>query len=205
MAIPNPVEAEIVRKIPYHIAATLGRITVCYSLIEHRLSSLAALILQINKAEMRIALRMPRAVDRLDIVLDLFAVKAIPISEDTYELRIQLTKVCSRRDNLAHGLWLKHPDTGVLHLRLTRGQWPKDITKGEKIARSVFPQSIPIDLAYCKETLTLCESVLKSVDKLGAEFDAALQSSPEKFREPSPLIDPLGRRKTKAHPGPPQS
>lgn len=196
MAIPKPVEAEIVQKIPYHIAATLGRITVCYSLIEHKLSSLAALILQINKPEMRIALRMPRAVDRLEIVLDLFAVKAIPISEDTGELRAQLTKACSRRDNLAHGLWLKHPETGVLYLRLTRGQWPKDITNGEKIARSVFPQSIPVDLAYCKEALALCESALKSVDRLGTELDAALQASPEKFREPSPLIDPLGRRRT---------
>ena len=150
MAIPKPIEALIVQKIPYNIAATLGRINVCYSLIEHKLSSLAALILQINKAEMRIALRMPRAVDRLDIVIDLFAVKAIPISENTSNLRTQLTEACSRRDNLAHGLWLKHPDTDVLYLRLTRGQWPKDVTNGQKIARTVFPQSIPIDLAYCK-------------------------------------------------------
>lgn len=198
MAIPKPIEAVIVQKIPYNIAATLGRINVCYSLIEHKLSSLAALILQINKAEMRIALRMPRAVDRLDIVLDLFAVKAIPISENISNLRTQLDEACSRRDNLAHGLWLKHPDTDVLYLRLTRGKWPKDLTNGQKIARTVFPQSIPIDLAYCKEALALCESVIKSVDRLGAELDAALQSSPEKFREPSPLIDPLGRRRTKA-------
>lgn len=203
MAIPKPIEAEIVQKIPYHIAATVGRITVCYSLIEHKLSSLAALILQINKAEMRIALRMPRAVDRLDIVLDLFAVKAIPLSEDIGTLRAELTKACSRRDNLAHGLWLKHPKTGMLYLRLTRGQWPKDITKGEKIARSVFPQSIPVDLAYCKEALSLCEGVIKRVDRLGAELDAALQASPEKFREPSPLIDPLGRRRTTAQADPP--
>jgi len=75
--IQPPFEAEIVHDLPDDIAALIGRIVVTYAKLEHKLSMLAGLILQLNKAEVRIALRMPRAIERLEMVLDLFAVKDI--------------------------------------------------------------------------------------------------------------------------------
>lgn len=195
----NP-EGEIVRDIPDNMAAVIGRIGVCYALMEHKLSAVAGLLLQLNKAEMRIALRMPRAVDRLDIALDLFAIRNIFPRIEVAQLRSNIEAACSQRDNLLHGLWLRHPETNELFLRLTRGKWPKNLSDGDAISRAVYPQAIQVNLSVCEAALAKCEQALEGVESLGGELDHALHTYPERFRQPSPLIDPLGRRKPKEPP-----
>ena len=108
-------------------------------------------------------------------------------------LLLQLNKVEAR-----------HPQTGELNLRITRGNWPKDVTKGQTIKRAVFPQSIPYSAERCKATLALIETAIGEVEKLGAELDAALQTYPERFRPTAPVVNHLGLRpkKPKAPPAP---
>lgn len=191
------LEADIIHDIPANLAEIIGRVIVAYARIEHNLTSLAGLLLQLNKPEMRVALRTPRAVDRLDMALDLFAIKALVPTIDETDLRGTIEKACTERDMVAHGLWLRHPETGELFLRLTRGSWPKDIAPGDGIKRAIFPQSIPYPLARCTAALQLCERALRGSDQLGHALDNGLKSSPDRFRPPSPVMNPLGYRKPK--------
>ncbi|HEX2257289.1 MAG TPA: hypothetical protein VHG92_11430 [Afifellaceae bacterium] len=195
--IQQPYEAEIVHQLPADLEALIGRVIVRYAKLEYKLTMLTGLLLQLNKPETRIALRTPRAVERLEMALDLFAIKAIPVRMDAQALRETLSQATSGRDVLAHGLWLQHPETKALHLRLARGSWPKDMSKGERVSRAIFPQAIPYGTEDCKQTLGLIDQALAGVEHLGKEIDDALEAFPERFREPAPVLNPLGRRNPK--------
>lgn len=187
-----PFEAEVVHDLPDDLAAAIGHVMVKYARLEHALTMMIGLLLQLNKAEARIALREPRAADRLDIVLDLFAIKDIAIKLDVRILKGLITEATSGRDLLAHGIWLRHPDTGELYIRQTRGKWPGNLSKNETVKRAIFPQSFPYCTDECRKTIATVDKALKAVDDLGAELDAALRTFPERFREPSPVLNPLG-------------
>lgn len=187
-----PFEAEVVHDLPDDLAAAIGHVMVKYARLEHALTMMIGLLLQLNKAEARIALREPRAADRLDIALDLFAIKDIPIKLDVPTLKGLLTEATSGRDLLGHGIWLRHPETGQLYVRQTRGKWPKNLSKNETVKRAIFPQSFPYSTDECRKTIATIEKALKAVEDLGSELDDALRTFPERFREPAPVLSPLG-------------
>ena len=192
-----PYEAEIILELPAAMSEILGRIITVHSVLEHKLTSLSVILLQLNKGEARIAVREPKTVDRLDMALDLFAIKDIEVQSDTQAIREAVGKATAERNKIAHGLWLKHPGTGQVYLRIARGQWSKDLTRGERVSRAIYPQSVPFGVKDCKAILEQVLHALKLVDELGKEIDIALQSSPEKFQPPSPLLNPLGVRNPK--------
>jgi hypothetical protein len=196
MLEPRVVEGIVIHNLPDDLASGIGRVIVAYGRIEHNLSSIASLLLQLNKAEMRIALRMPRAADRMEMVLDLFAIKGITIKDlDTNSLKNEISEVSTKRDWLAHGLWLQHPETGEIFLRVSRGNWDKSETEGHKVSRPIFPQSKPFSASDCADILKRIEAILAEIDRLGSAVDHALKTWPERFREQAPLVNPLGHRK----------
>lgn len=191
------VESEIVHRIPDEIATLIGLIMVSFAKLEYKLTMLCGFLLQLNRAESRIVLREPRAEDRLEMALDLFAIKAVEVKLDTDSLKAKVTNATRMRDALAHGLWLKHPDTGEFYLRLTKGSWPKNVTRGNTVKRIIFPQSIPYSAKECRETLETIEQALLEVESLGFELDDALDQWPERFRPPAPVLNPLASRAKK--------
>ena len=194
---PLPFDAEVVHDLPADLNREIGRVMVAFARLEHQLSSLVGLLLQLNKPEARVALKAPRAKDRLEMALDIFAIKGINIKLDTAALAKALDDATSERDRLAHGIWLRHPKTHELYLRMTRGAWPKDMTRGERVSRAVYPQSIRYSTKDARAALALIEKALSDVAALGAELDDALRTYPERFREPAPVLNPLGRRSRK--------
>ena len=194
MSQPNHVQGIVVHDLPDNLASAVGKVITAFSRIEYNLSAIAALMLGLGKPEMNIALRMPRATDRLELILDLFALKAMTTDVDVTALRTALEGVAQKRDWLAHGLWLKHPDTGVLYLRLTRGTWPKDLSLGTRISRPIYPQSVEFSVSDVRALLSDCETVIAQIDLLGMNFDHARETWPDRFRPPVPVLNPLGHR-----------
>lgn len=195
------VEAEITHNVPALLKRRIGEIILLYSRLEHDLSSLSYVLLQLNKAEARIALKTPRAAERLDMALDLLAIKKLTPTTDAVALRTKIERCTTLRDQVAHGLFLKHPETGELFLRLARGSWPKDMTPAERVSRVIFPQSIRYGVEQADEALATITEARAGVSGLGQEVDGALQAFPERFRPPAPNLNPLGHRKPKAPAG----
>ena len=142
-------EAEIVHDLPDELAALVGRVVVTFAKLEHKLTALSGLLLQLNKAEARIVLKTPRAAERLDMAPDLFAVKDISIETDSVWLRKLVQEVNQERDLIAHSIWLKHPVMGELFLRRTRGRWPRHLATEGPVKRVIFPQSEANGAAEC--------------------------------------------------------
>jgi hypothetical protein len=183
---PNPpFPAEITFDLPDDLAQAIGRLVALYAHIEHKLTSLSGLILQLDKAEMRVAIKTPRLAERFDMALDLFALKGIRMPFDTEAVKSQFTRLTTERDRVAHGLWLKHPTTGDLYLQITRGQWEKGLSDGATISRAVFPQSIPYSASNAEDALALGRQALQAVEDLGAELDRCLRQHPDRFQSPS--------------------
>lgn len=194
------VEAEVVHDLPDEIVAGIGRIVVGTSKLEHKLTTMIGLILQIDKAEMRLTLREPRLPERLDIIHELFLLKALEPDFDFDGFRKSLEDISNRRHRVAHGLWLQVPNTGELYLRLARGSWPKNmLIKGNagRLRRDVLPQSIPHGPKELQEDLALINSALETLDELGALLDHSLATYPERFRQPLAPINPLGGHRPK--------
>lgn len=189
------VEADIIHTLPDDLAAIIGNVIAAYARLEYNLTTLSAMLLQLNKAEARLALRTPRATDRLDMALDLFAIKALVPVGDMAALRTLIEEASAGRDAIAHGMWLRHPEDGQIFLRMARGSWPKAMTEGHRISRTVFPQSIPYGVKDCAETLEKVELALRRLDLLGAQIDNLIATWPDRFGTPAPNLNPLGHRK----------
>lgn len=195
MSESNHVEAEIVHDLPDDIAAGIGRVMVGTSKLEHKLTSLIGLVLQLDKAEVRLAIRQPRIEERLDVILELFSLKGLEPDFDFTEFRKTLIDVGRRRHRLAHGIWLQTPDTGELFLRLARGSWPKDLLPPDNrnsLRRDTFPQSIPYGPSELADDNAAINTALERLDELGELLDHALVAFPDRFREPLAPVNPLG-------------
>lgn len=196
-------EAEVVHDLPDEIANLVGQIIIAHAKLEHKLTTMIGLILQLDKAEMRLTIKEPRTYERLDMIIDLLALKAIEFSEDTREFRKSLETANNRRDRLPHGIWLKHPETGDFYLRVTKGHWPQEKlaknTSG-RLKRVIYPEPHAYGCEELEGDLGIVLGALDQIDKLGAELDYFLATSPERFQQPLPPINPLGRyRARKPH------
>lgn len=198
------IEAIVVHDLPDDLATLIGKVIAAYSRLENNAIYLTALLLQLNKVEARIALRNPRPAEALDMALDLFNLKAIRLNTDTASLRLKLEKAKADRDAIGHGMWLRHPTTNELYLRLSRGSWDKGMTGGDKISRTIFPQAISYGPNECRLVLKNIEDALQGVAAVGAELDLALKAFPERFRPLAPVLNPTGRREPKTPNKPPR-
>ncbi|MBY5350567.1 hypothetical protein [Rhizobium leguminosarum] len=190
--IATSFEAEIVHDLPDELAALIGRVVVAFAKLEHKLTALTALLLQLNKAEARIVLKMPRAAERLDMALDLLAIKDISVETDTAQLRKLVQEVNEERDLIAHSIWLQHPATGELYVRRTRGKWPGHLATEGPVKRVIFPQSDAFGRPECLAALNKILLAMAGVEQLGFELDKAMVTYPSRFRPPMPVVNPLG-------------
>lgn len=188
------LEGEITHDLPKPLKMKIGEIILLYSRLEHDLTGLSHILLQLNKAESRIALKTPRAVDRLEIALDLLAIKKLTPTTDAVALRTLIERCSTLRDQVAHGIFLKAPETNDIYLRLTRGSWPKQMTPAAKIKRFILPQSILYGEDEANEAIAAITEARKIIQQLGAEIDNALVSFPDRFRPPAPNLNPHGHR-----------
>lgn len=201
MPIPGTIEATVIHDLPATLEREIGRVIVKTAKLENDLLALVALLLQLQKPEARLVVRDQRLHERLDTIQDLFALKAI-FPEFKFEtFRKLLEEVANERDRLAHGVWLKHPDTKVIYLRLTRGNWGRK-SHEPKVQRKIYPEATEFTAAHCRLLRDKIEKAIVMAAELGQHFDTALKTLPDRFRPLAPVINPLGYRTPKKLPTP---
>lgn len=190
----GPIEAKVIYRLPASLSKEVGAVAVTYSHLEHKLTALIAMILQLQKPEARLVLDDPPIFDRLDTIQDLFALKGLLPDFPFKEFWEELKELNSQRNNIVHGIWLEHPETGKVWLRLTKGHWKRTAAHQPKVRRIIRPESMEMGAEQCKEVRLKIEAAIGQVDVLGGILDNALQTFPDRFRPPAPVVDPLARR-----------
>jgi hypothetical protein len=183
-------DVEILNDLPASHCREVGRIVVKFSRLEHKLSGAIYTVLQVHTVEGRLAVREPRAPEKLDLIHDLLTLRGVKVATDFKELRKILEDANSRRDQLAHGIWVRAPN-GDICLRVTKGNWPQDEQVDGRKKRAVLPQASPITIGMLRNVTGIIENAIRCVDGLGAEIDHARATSPGKFRPLFESTNPL--------------
>lgn len=197
MTETNPfptVEATVLRKLPATLERQIGRVGYLYTYLENCFTSMIAVILQLNKVEARLVVTSPRVQDRLTVVQDLLALKGIRLNFDFDGFREELKAINDQRNDVIHGLWLQLPGTRQIWLRITRGNWKKAQSHAPQVRRIIVPQANPVDADWCKEVAGQIVAATNKANRLGRAIDRLIATSPDRFRPPGPVVDPLGQR-----------
>lgn len=178
-------------ELPPSILREIGRICVAYSRIEWLLNKTIYDVLNVSSAEGRLAVRDPSPDQRVDLIEDLMRVKGInPKIERIGELKTFLKEAKTKRDAVAHGVWVRADGDPALYLRLLNGSWTPPGTIG-KTKRRMMLEAFQFTIEDAKEWTELVQTTFKAVqlfhamiiDEMNRMVDAG--ELPDKRPEPS--------------------
>ncbi len=196
-------KAPIVVDLPPNIEREIGRVITRYANLEHRLNILLYLLLDVPSSFGRLAVREPRATDRFDLAHELLELHEIVIGDiDLDVVRQAIEQAMNQRDQLAHSVWVRDPENGQLHLRLTRGAWQPVEGQRGKTKRAILPETVLYGVADCRSLRKLIRATLGEIEHIAREAEKAMQrSSRRRFDPQRRLINRLRGHKTKARAG----
>ena len=169
----------VVTDLPADMLQAIGRVIVEYAFLELQLSRIIYDLIRVDPKAGRVAVREPRATDRLEIILDLIDLKQFTLTDDEKKLLRKTTKTClTQRDQLAHGAWVRDPNNGTLLLRLTKGQWQPIKGQRGKTKRVVKPEGISVSTA----DITAAGDVINLLSQRLVELRGALHAAPRSSR-----------------------
>ena len=157
----------------------IGRVIVHYAALEHDLSAITYLVLGLSRAQGRLAVRAPRATERLDLIQDLLGLRKIKVSFNFQGVHKSLEKCSARRDAIAHGVWSIHPRTDTPVLQITKAQWTPVPLHKTKIKRFIIPEGRLFDITECRELLDLIKRTAVQVDALARDVERRLREAPQ--------------------------
>jgi hypothetical protein len=157
--------------LPASLLREIGRVITAHSVVELYLNNIVYDLIGLDPTIGRLAVREPRAADRVDLIAKLMTLKGFTTTIDMKELRKTIDKCTTERDQLAHGVWGPNPRTGVLHLRLVRGT--QEIEKGRHVSRIISPVGLPLTADDCAAIRRRIREVIVLLSRLHGEIRAA--------------------------------
>ncbi|MBI4185417.1 MAG: hypothetical protein HY521_15605 [Proteobacteria bacterium] len=164
----------VVTDLPADMMQAIGRVIVEYALLELQLSRIIYDLLGVDQKVGRIAVREPRVKDRLEIIFDLINQKRLALTDHEMKLLRKTSEACLiGRDQLAHGTWVRNPETGTLLLRSTKGQWQPVKGQRGKTKHAIKPEGILVSTAE----ITALGDVINLLSRRFVELRDALLAS----------------------------
>ncbi len=122
--------------------------------------------------------------DYVKLIRTLLELQNLKSSIDLSDFRRGLQDIREERNAVAHGLWLKDPDTGAPRIHATSGEW-KPVPDEGKVTRKIKPEAAQFDrktadalISRINETIELTKKLLGEVkSQLSKEGDATLDSA----------------------------
>lgn len=174
------VETNALREVPASINREIGRIIVRWAFVEFCLQKIVWRLVGVDDAVGRLAIRDPRATDRIDMIVDLAALHSIKIDKaQIREFREQVNYGQIHRDILAHGLWGKYPD-GSLRVVRSTGQHPKNIKQVPHRSRRVAPSALTVTVEQLRDAIEKIDWIIKYALELEVVIKKLLEASPKK-------------------------
>lgn len=156
--------------LPEDLLREIGRYIVGFARLEWILSRFAYAILRLDGADGRIAVREPRATERVDMICDLLDNRFVASKADVKALRKDIGDCEEWRNLLAHSTWVVDPLMHALRLVKTGGQWQPTRNHPPKTKRRVAPEAIPLGANDVVVLNAKLQSVLEAVDQWAREF-----------------------------------
>lgn len=166
-------EYPVAYKLPAQLATEIGRAITRYAFLEYQLSLIIYVLLRIGKAEGRLAIREPRATDRLELISDLCKIMNIKPRTDISLLTQSVGAAQNQRNLLAHGIWVK--DGQKLLLRDTGVQgskWKPD--QKTSVKKKINPRGVNYTVESARSLVRLIDECCETIEELGQEIDSIL-------------------------------
>lgn len=185
MVVMVEAEFSVVKDLPSNLLEGIGQVIVLFSRLEFVLSKIIHDLLGISEKEGRLAVREPRASERVNIIADLLALRNMEVGTDLKKLQTLVENLEKDRNKVAHGIWVKHPKTGELLLRVTKGTW-QDGIRG-KVKRIIVPEAFEVSPNYLAQiaeqidqttiqVLSLAREIVNSTPTLHEKYHGQAQS-----------------------------
>ncbi len=162
-----------VRRISNAYAGGIGRVISRWGYLEWLLTDITHRVLGMGPKQGRLVVRDARAYERIETIDTLMRLRQLKTNVNLRELASDLKSAESDRNLLAHGMWIKHPRTGRLHVWFIRGAWRPD-PKKPKVSRKIKPEAVrkaPADLRACYREI---DRLIGELKKLRAEVEKAV-------------------------------
>jgi hypothetical protein len=182
MATPNLDHSHsVVIELPASLDREIGRVIVAWACFEWHITQAAHLLVGVGPQTGRLAIREPRVTDRISMVKDLVEHLKVPVNFDFKDFASAAGELSTRRDWLAHGIWVRHKPTNKLLLRITQGTWERPVPEGKvKASRRIYPQGQAIGAEHLKILRSAIEQMIARSDDLVGQVKAAIEASPPK-------------------------
>jgi hypothetical protein len=163
-------ETDTVIDLPDDLLREIGRVMVLFARLEWTLSRIAYALLGLDRTDGRIAVREPRATERIDMICQLLDYHKLPFSGSFQALRPQILEYQSLRDKIAHATWVRDPVYGALRIINTSGQWKPIPFEQEKLPRKVKPEGVTFELPEATQLSGNLLSVFHKLSELSNEI-----------------------------------
>ena len=166
MKNPHPREVPVVRDLPLNLMREIGRAIFFHAYLEWQLSLIIYDFLHVTKVLGRLVAKDSRTMDQFDLICDLIGLKDIKTGVDLIRLRKSLVSATTQQDLLAHGTWVRDPQTKTFCLRLVRGTWKPVKNKKAQAKRSIKSQAPKYGIEECRSLSQLINGIILTVDEL---------------------------------------
>ena len=198
------------KKLPVAYSTEIGRILTRWARLEWELKHVAYAILQVNQAEGRLSIRETRAHEYLTMIEDLMQVRSLSFSTElkphVKPAKTALEKLGSLRNALAHGVWIKRPETTLPVLQLPSGGLTKLPNLLNKLPKAkIEPRALVIELSGLRAAVHDIEEVTRFIRAMRDEVVAQVYASPDKPAQQPPENKPRRDHNRARRQSPPRS
>lgn len=181
--------------VPPDITNEIGRLTVRCAHLEYILQSIIWNLAQVTLPIGRLAIREPRAEERINLIKDLAELRGVEVEPVAPAGIMSRAKDFGRnRDILVHGHWFFGEDEQQWFVILTRGKWAEHDPHPQ--SKSIVPEALKVTKEAVQEIVLQAEQTIKLAMALAAQVESQIQPPPEVPPEQFP------RRKPKPSRGP---
>ncbi|MFS2109640.1 hypothetical protein ACCC88_08130 [Sphingomonas sp. Sphisp140] len=165
MAKPRTIVSNARVDLPDDLSAEIGRIIVRWATFEHLLQRIVTRLIGVTDAVARLAVREPRAIDRISLIRDLIELQTVKTDAESFKkFRARAEANGLIRDLLAHGIWFF--EDGLWHIMYARGMYPVEDRGTQHPNRRVSPEARIVTLEEAQKVTMEINALLMSAEQL---------------------------------------
>ena len=155
---------------------SIGRLVVRYAYMESYMQGIVYMLADVDGRVGRLIVREARSTDRLDLILDLVALKELKVPEiDFKQLREAIEDAEDIRNLCAHGVWTFSDEHRAWAVQVARGKWG-NVPKYDRARRNkrVYPQGQIVRQPHLDTYNKGLEAIIAKLRQLQSELETQL-------------------------------